>query len=350
MPFETKIRKQILTALDEHIIPLLQTKTVAQLLAQPPFYSIGVETMVEQKVLLLNKNNNPLNVRLEWEEEQLCSRRMALLGFNYSGISLERVGITRQISKDLRQRNLPVPPGITAFRLASPGALYIPSHVPHHGRSLSEDENTHRMLLLWFTEQELWVTHHDAIEGGVHNLYIADPAFQEMKQAYVQTLEKQESLPAQMLLSNLMQRLSSYLKGHQARVSNSAWPTFAPKSVLVAPHVSTRNARYCYKVVDYVQFHLDTQLSLEVLAKFCGVTVPHLSTIFHKSTGITLMNYVTAHRLRSAEMMLTSTSERIADIAKLTGFASSHSFAGAFRRRFGMSASQYRQQNSIERS
>jgi AraC-like DNA-binding protein len=345
MPFAPKIRKQILFALNDHIIPLLQTHTVAQVLAAPPFSFTGVESSIEQKVLLPDKKASPLNMTLSWEKERMGMRRLSLLGFGYSGASLERVGITRRMAGNLKARSLPVPPGITAFRLAAPGAIYVPSQVPHDGCSLP-DGGAHRMLLLWFAERELWVTHHDSAAGGTHNLSVVDPAFQEMKQAYVRALEQRKFPAAQLLLLDLMRRLSDYLIKHAAVVSNSAWPMFEEKFILLAPHVSARNARYCYKVIDHIQLHLHTPLSLKTLAETCGVTVPHLCNVFRRSAGMTLMHYVTLHRLRAAEMMLISTGERIDDIAQLTGFANSHSFAGAFKRHFGMSAREYRQKNA----
>jgi AraC-like DNA-binding protein len=346
MPSAPTIRKQILVALNEGVIPQLQTQAAMQLLAAPPFcYNFSVVT-VERKALLPNIRSNPLNVVSNLDGAELGTRRIALLGVSYSGASIERVGVTRRMGKELKQHKLPVPAGITAFRLTSPGVLYVPSQVPHSGSSLSTDNEVHRMLLMWFSDQELWVNRHDAAAGGTHNLNISEPAFHRMKDSYVRCLEKREFNVAQSVLLEMMRQLSAYLSSHEATINNTAWPPFEEKSILIAPHVSARNARYCHQVMDYVQFHLNTPLSLEVLAAVCGITVPHLSTLFRRSTGISLMNYVTLHRLRAAEMMLLNGKERISDIAQLTGFADSHSFAGAFRRRHGMSASTYRRKKS----
>lgn len=348
MPFAPKIRKQILFALNDHIIPLLQTHTIAQVLATPPFYSSGVEFTSEQKGLLPDKMASPLNMVLQWEKERLDMRRLALLGFNYCGASLGRVGTTRGMARSLKARGTTAPSGITTFRLTSPSAIYVPAHVLHSGQSLS-NEGVHRVLLLWFAEREIWINHHDSKAGGVHNLSVPDLELQAMRKDYVQALEQREFRAAQVILLDLMQAISRYLSSHAAIVSNSAWPAIEEASALVSPYVSKRNAQYCYQIMDYIQLHLTTSLSLEVLAKEVGLTVPHLSMLFHKTVGMTLMRYVTLHRLRAAAMMLAHTQETISDITNLTGFASSHSFAGAFKRHFGVSARQYRQKHQVSK-
>lgn len=345
MPSEPQIRKLILSVLNKQIIPLLQAQRIPQVLAQPPFDFDGVEHWTLQEALLADKKAHSLEIRQSWEKAQVTARRMSLLGFSYSGASLERVGVTRQMAKSLTEYGLPVPAGVTSFHLPAPGVLYVPAHVPHGGLSLAAEKyGPSRMLIVWFAEQDLWVCHHDAVEGGTHNLNIADPTFKQLEQTYVQMLEKRDFWAAQLFLLHFMKRLESYLVKRSSVIINSAWPSFDEKAILIAPHVSPRYAQHCYKAIDHIQFHIHTPLSLEVLAEVCGVTVPYLSHVFRKSMGITLMHYVTEHRIRAAEMMLVETNERISDIAKLVGFSGSHSFAGIFRRSRGMSPTQYRQQ------
>jgi AraC-like DNA-binding protein len=343
MPSAPQIRKLLLNVLNQEIIPLLQAQAVPQILASPEYDLSGVECEVVQKAPLPNLAKNPLDMNAGWENQKLGVRRMALLGIGYSGASLEKVGVTQQMAQSLKKKKLPVPPGVTAFRLVAPAVLYVPSLVPHGGVSLPESRyGASRMLILWFTEHDFWVGHHDAVKGGTHILHIADAACRQLEQSYVRLLEQREFWAAQLVLLDLVKRLAVYLAEHSAIVSNSAWPPFGEKAILVGPHVCPRSAQYCYKVVDYIQLHLHTPLSLRVLAEVCGVTVPYLSSVFRKSTGIPLMQYVTQSRLRAAEMMLSETQESIGDIARLAGFASSHSFDGVFRRAHGMGPTQYR--------
>lgn len=323
MPSAPQIRKLLLEVLNERIIPVLQAQVVPQVLVSPEHGFSGVQTRPIQKALLPPIAHNPLDIIVPCEKTELVMRRMALLGFSYSGASQENVGVTRQMAQSLKERNLPVPAGITALQLKAPIAFYVPAHTPHKGIPLPEAEyGLSQVLLVWFTQQEFWVSHYDAMNGVTHILSIPDPSCKQLGQDYVRLLEQRELWAAQLVLLDFMKRLAAYLREHLAFVSNSAWPSLGDKAVLVAPHISSRHAQYCYQVIDYVQLHLHTPLSLEGLARVCGVTAPYLSRVFRKSTGMTVMHYVTQSRLRSAELMLCDTPESIGDIAKLTGFAS----------------------------
>jgi len=345
MPFAPKIRKQMLSALNGHIIPALQSQVITQVLAGPPFDFSGAPHWAVRKVLLPDKKSNPLDIVVRWDEEHLMVRRMSQLAFNYHGASQEKVGVTRQMARDLKQQHLPVPPGVTAIQLIAPAAFYVPPHIPHGGAALGK-YGALRMLVAQFTDQELLLRHFDSEEGGTHHLNIADPVFKKREQAYVEMLQQQQFAIAQRHLLALMEHLRDYLNTHAVTISNSAWPSLDDKSILVASHVSQRNAQLCYHTIDYIQFHLHTALSMEVLAQQCGVTPEHLSRVFRQSVGMPLMHYVTERRLRAAEFMLSEGNERIGDIANLTGFSSSHSFAIVFQRRHGISPSQYRRTRS----
>jgi AraC-like DNA-binding protein len=347
MPFAPKIRKQMLSALNGHIIPALQSQVIPQVLAGPPFDFSHVPHHTEQKVLLADKKVNPLNVLVHWEKEHLVLRRMSQLAFVYRGMSQERVGITRKMARSLRERHLPAPAGITAIAIKAPAAFYVPAQMPHGGSIFAEKQHgVLRMLVAQFTERELLLRHFDSEEGGTHHLNIADPTFKKQEEKYVHLLQQRQFPAAQLQLLKLMQQLRDYLTTHAVHISNSSWPPLDDKSALVASHVSPACARLCYQAIDYIQFHLHTPLSMAVIARHCGVTPEHLSRVFRQSVGMPLMHYVTERRLRAAELMLVQGSERIGDIAKLTGFSSSHSFAIVFQRHHGVSPSRYRQAGS----
>jgi AraC-like DNA-binding protein len=338
-----KIRKQILNTLNETILPSIRRQPIPQILVEPPFDFSGVEYWTLKEELLANKVSNSLEMVVQMEKGLLCSRRTALLGFCCSGASHERVGVTRAMAEELKQRGLPVPPGIVSFKLLAPGVIYVPSHVPHGGVSLRTEPEPHRILLIWFSETEIWLNLTEAVGNGMHNLSLSSPGLQLIRKSYADALRGRDYYTAQMHLLELMERLAEHLGDSPALISNSAWPSLESTCLLLAPHVSERNKRYCYTVIDYIQLHLQNHITLDVLAGTCGLTVPHLCSVFRYSTGMTLQDYLTLHRLRAAEMMLLQTSERIGDIARLTGFASSSSFSGAFHRRYGIGPRAYRQ-------
>jgi AraC family transcriptional regulator len=98
------------------------------------------------------------------------------------------------------------------------------------------------------------------------------------------------------------------------------------------------------RVIDYVDAHLDETLSLEKLAEVATFSPWHFHRVFHAMTGETLNRFIQRRRIERAAMQLAgSPAKSIGVVALDCGFSSSQTFARAFRERFGMSASDWRE-------
>ncbi|MGH1343346.1 MAG: AraC family transcriptional regulator [Nannocystales bacterium] len=94
------------------------------------------------------------------------------------------------------------------------------------------------------------------------------------------------------------------------------------------------------RVVDHIERHLDVELSLTELASIAHFSPFHFHRVFRAMVGETLQRFVQRLRLERAATWLVHDPERsITSIALDSGFASSATFARAFRAEFGMSAS-----------
>ncbi len=101
------------------------------------------------------------------------------------------------------------------------------------------------------------------------------------------------------------------------------------------------------QVVDYIQDHLEEELSLKQLAGVACFSEFHFCRIFKAVMGEPAYQFIRRLRLeKSAELLLTSSTESITGIALRCGFATSSSFAKSFRKHFGMSASQWRNKSN----
>ncbi len=89
------------------------------------------------------------------------------------------------------------------------------------------------------------------------------------------------------------------------------------------------------RAIWFVEAQLAHRLTLERVATFVGVSQGHLSRIFARATGFTVMRYVQARRLSLAADLLTGTTVPVQDVAVSAGYASHEAFCRAFRRRFG---------------
>lgn len=82
--------------------------------------------------------------------------------------------------------------------------------------------------------------------------------------------------------------------------------------------------------------------TLQELAKESGLSRSSLSARFRQLIGITPQAYLSHYRLRLAARFLRQEQYSIGKISELVGYASDHSFSGAFKRRYGQSPSHYR--------
>ncbi len=103
------------------------------------------------------------------------------------------------------------------------------------------------------------------------------------------------------------------------------------------------HVRRLESVVDFVDAHLDAELSLEKMATLAAISPFHFHRLFHSWSGETLNEFVRRRRLEVAAGRLRHCpEEKITAISLSCGFSSPEGFARAFRERFGMTPSSWR--------
>ncbi len=100
------------------------------------------------------------------------------------------------------------------------------------------------------------------------------------------------------------------------------------------------------KALWYIESHLGSELSLEIIAETVGVSRYHLSRAFSISTGYGLAAYVRGRRLSVAAKALRCGAPDILSVALDAGYGSHEAFTRAFRQQFGLSPEQARSQGS----
>ncbi len=93
---------------------------------------------------------------------------------------------------------------------------------------------------------------------------------------------------------------------------------------------------------EYIATHKTEALSLAAVARVAGASVFHFCKTFHKSTGLNFTDYVARARVEDARKSLLNPNRRISEIAYDVGFQSLTQFNRTFRRIFGQSPSEYR--------
>lgn len=107
------------------------------------------------------------------------------------------------------------------------------------------------------------------------------------------------------------------------------------------------NRHRILRVQLYVEDHLDEELSLERLAEVAHLSPYHFHRIFRAMVGEGVAEYVRRIRIESAAIRLKSTSKSVTDIAFDAGYGAHEAFTRAFRRRFGVSPKDFRDNHIV---
>ena len=117
---------------------------------------------------------------------------------------------------------------------------------------------------------------------------------------------------------------------------------------------SSQRAEYTARinrVLDHIDRHLDQELSLDELARVANFSRFHFHRIFSAMIGEPLNQFIQRIRLEKAATQLSEHHGKpITNIALDCGFSSSAAFARAFKQRFEMSASKWREHASGKKS
>lgn len=96
------------------------------------------------------------------------------------------------------------------------------------------------------------------------------------------------------------------------------------------------------RVREYVQHHLDHDLSLAELAQQSGFSTFHFTRLFRQATGESPHQYVMNRRIETAQRLLKETDLPLSQIALTTGFSSQSHFTRTLTRYLGQPPRQYR--------
>ncbi len=113
----------------------------------------------------------------------------------------------------------------------------------------------------------------------------------------------------------------------------------------------TKRTELSYKkkineVLIYIQSHLDSTLTLDVLSSVANVSKFHFHRIFNAATGEGVLQYIKRVRLENAAFQLQYTTESITDIAYDSGYNSVSAFSKSFMKHFNTNPRKYRKTNT----
>ena len=105
---------------------------------------------------------------------------------------------------------------------------------------------------------------------------------------------------------------------------------------------------YIQEAITYMEQNYQRDLSVEELAGVCKLNRSHFSKLFKDSMGCPPQEFLIRLRLSKAADMMKGTSQSIGSIAVRCGYPNQLHFSRAFKKRYGVSPREWRNQNQIQ--
>lgn len=100
-------------------------------------------------------------------------------------------------------------------------------------------------------------------------------------------------------------------------------------------------------IQDYIDKHYKTDLKINVICQDLHINPSHFSRMFKGYVGLSPKQYLTHVRLNNIKNDLINTARSITDIALENGFIDINNFTRTFRKAYGVTPSQYRDEQEI---
>ncbi|MCR4562370.1 MAG: AraC family transcriptional regulator, partial [Bacilli bacterium] len=93
--------------------------------------------------------------------------------------------------------------------------------------------------------------------------------------------------------------------------------------------------------IEYIEKHLDSELTLQNIAEYLQLDSFYLSHLFSKEVGITLHKYIIKKSMNKAKLMIDD-GFPIKEVVSKTGFKDESHFIQSFKKEFNITPNKYR--------
>ena len=142
-------------------------------------------------------------------------------------------------------------------------------------------------------------------------------------QKYVQLLDSTKETPLQHdYIERMIVELTSAVHDYKLAMGNYSTPV--------------------RKVIEYIDLHLSSDITLDDLSSTAIVSASHLSKIFKNETGMTTSEFIARKRCEKAADFLRDTDNEIQEISSYVGYTDNNYFVKVFKKVYGITPSGYR--------
>ncbi|MCI8749193.1 MAG: AraC family transcriptional regulator [Lachnospiraceae bacterium] len=106
---------------------------------------------------------------------------------------------------------------------------------------------------------------------------------------------------------------------------------------------------YIKEAISYIEQNFQNEITIENIAKFCGLNRSYFGKIFHENIGKTPQEFLISYRMTKAAELLKLTDLQVADIGNAVGYPNQLHFSRAFKNVYGKPPRQWRYENAVQR-
>ena len=224
------------------------------------------------------------------------------------------------------------------FPLKAGDVVVLPPGVPH--KAVIHDENMpYSRFVFWISMDYL-----QQVRKMSDDYYYIIQCAAEKKQ-YIYHNEPVPFTALQSKIFHLIEEIHSERFGKEPKVFISICDLLLQLNRMAYEQNNPRKRRedqdLYHNLLDYIDNHLEQEISLDSLAKTFYVSKFHIAHIFKENTGIAIHQYIMKKRLAACQDAILSNIS-ISKAYLMFGFKDYSNFYRAFKKEFGISPKEYR--------
>lgn len=95
-----------------------------------------------------------------------------------------------------------------------------------------------------------------------------------------------------------------------------------------------RSTELCCEIIGYIDSHFNSITRLEDISKALGYHYNYLTSVFHKTTHLSLSKYFITRKLEIAKRLLSQDGKSVTEVARLLNYSSTQSFDKSFYKHY----------------
>lgn len=106
---------------------------------------------------------------------------------------------------------------------------------------------------------------------------------------------------------------------------------------------------YIKEALSYIEQNFQNDISVEGIAGVCGINRSYFGKIFKQRLGKSPQEFLLNYRMIKATELLKLTTLSVGDVSKAVGYENQLHFSRAFKKIYGVSPREWRNQNVVRR-